>query len=124
MGQSRSAAVVIAYVMREYNIDVDRAIDRVKHQRSVVRPNVGFVQQLRLWKEMGYEVWEEVEVEVEGEGQEEVMGRVVGEDGKETGEKVVRVEKVTKKVRRRKEAYEGWKKEQEKRTKRYLDNLV
>lgn len=124
MGQSRSAAVVIAYVMREYNIDVDRAIDRVKHQRSVVRPNVGFVQQLRLWKEMGYEVWEEVEVDVDGEGKEEVVGRVVGEDGKDTGEKVVRVEKVIKKVRRRKEAYEGWKKEQEKRTKRYLDNLV
>lgn len=112
MGQSRSAAIVIAYVMRQDNIDVDRAIDRVKRRRPVVRPNVGFVQQLRLWKEMDFDVWEEVDVEVN----EEVD--VVGENGEK------RVDKVIKKVRRRKEGYEGWKREQEKRTKRYLDNLA
>lgn len=116
MGQSRSAAIVIAYVMRQDNIDVDRAIDRVKRRRPVVRPNVGFVQQLRLWKEMDFDVWEEVDVEAD----EEVD--VLSENGEKTGEK--KMEKVIKKVRRRKEGYEGWKREQEKRTKRYLDNLA
>lgn len=109
MGQSRSAAVVVAYVMRQDNIDVERAIDRVKRRRPVVRPNEGFVKQLRLWKEMGFDVWEEVDIEVD-------------EEMEVDGEK--KVEKIVKKVRRRKEGYEGWKKEQEKRTKRYLDNLA
>lgn len=113
MGQSRSAAVVVAYVMRKEKLSVESAIERVKRRRGAVRVNVGFVKQLGLWEGMGYDVWEEVEEE---------GGAVVVPDlvTREEGE-VVRARKV---VRRRKEAYEGWRGEQERRTKRFLENLA
>lgn len=114
MGQSRSAAVVVAYVMRKEKIAVERAIERVKRRRSVVRVNVGFVKQLGLWEGMEYDVWEE---EVVGQNN----GGVVAPDlvGGQ-GETVVVEKKV---VKRRKEAYETWRSEQERRTKKFLENL-
>lgn len=114
MGQSRSAAVVVAYLMRRENIGVERAIERVKRRRSVVRVNVGFWKQLGLWEGMGYDVWEE---EVIGEGDE---GIVAPDLTGGQGETVVVGQKV---IRRRKEAYETWRGEQERRTKRFLENL-
>lgn len=111
MGQSRSAAVVVAYVMRKERLSVERAIERVKRRRGVIRINVGFVKQLGLWEGMGYDVWEEVEV-VDGVQVPDLAGR----DGEMVAAKKV--------VKRRKEAYEGWRGEQERRTKRFLENLA
>lgn len=46
-GVSRSPAVVIAYLMIEEDLSFDEALDRVKTVRPCVRPNDGFVKQLR-----------------------------------------------------------------------------
>jgi len=46
MGLSRSASVVIAYLMTKHNMSFQRALDFVKKSRGV-RPNEGFVRQLR-----------------------------------------------------------------------------
>lgn len=46
MGLSRSASVVIAYLMTKHNMSFDRALDFVKKSRTV-RPNEGFVRQLK-----------------------------------------------------------------------------
>lgn len=46
-GKSRSASVVIAHLMREKNLGADEALALVKSQRSIVRPNAGFMAQLR-----------------------------------------------------------------------------
>ncbi|XP_015121968.1 dual specificity protein phosphatase 19 [Diachasma alloeum] len=46
-GVSRSPTVVIAYLMREVNLSFQEAFDKVKRARPCVRPNEGFVKQLK-----------------------------------------------------------------------------
>lgn len=53
-GVSRSASVVIAYIMKKYQIDYQEAFKRVKSKRSIVCPNRGFVSQLIMYKEMNF----------------------------------------------------------------------
>lgn len=47
MGQSRSAAVVVAYLMASRGCGYDRALDVVRRARPTVRPNLGFELELR-----------------------------------------------------------------------------
>ncbi|KAL3316715.1 Protein phosphatase Slingshot 2 [Cichlidogyrus casuarinus] len=47
MGVSRSAATVIAYLMKEYQWDRERAHQFVKAKRACINPNDGF------WKQLG-----------------------------------------------------------------------
>eukprot|EP00475_Leptophrys_vorax_P042654 TRINITY_DN80481_c0_g1_i1.p1 TRINITY_DN80481_c0_g1~~TRINITY_DN80481_c0_g1_i1.p1 ORF type:complete len:235 (-),score=72.06 TRINITY_DN80481_c0_g1_i1:12-716(-) len=51
MGVSRSASVVIAYMIRYENLSLFEAHARVKAVRDVICPNVGFLQQLGMWEE-------------------------------------------------------------------------
>ncbi|KAK9890501.1 hypothetical protein WA026_010580 [Henosepilachna vigintioctopunctata] len=53
-GVSRSATLVIAYIMKKYSLNYVDAFQKVKLKRSIVYPNHGFVSQLHLYKEMGY----------------------------------------------------------------------
>ena len=50
-GVSRSATIVISYVMREDGKTYEEAFDFVKEKRSVVCPNRGFVEQLQKWEQ-------------------------------------------------------------------------
>ncbi|CAJ1332921.1 unnamed protein product, partial [Effrenium voratum] len=55
-GKNRSAAFVIAYVMREEKLNLQDAFARVKGVRSLVDPNIGFLKQLRDFElELGCE---------------------------------------------------------------------
>ncbi|KAK5083569.1 hypothetical protein LTR05_006072 [Lithohypha guttulata] len=58
LGQSRSASVVIAYLMRKQNMDYQTALSKVKYRRSIVRPNPGFQTQLQMWHQMGCDIFE------------------------------------------------------------------
>ncbi|CAH2068141.1 unnamed protein product, partial [Iphiclides podalirius] len=53
-GVSRSAAVVIAYIMEKYGLCYEDAFSLVKSKRRFIGPNVGFVAQLKLFGHMGY----------------------------------------------------------------------
>ena len=46
-GVSRSASIVIAYIMVKYSLDFDTAKERVRSKRTYVWPNQGFEIQLR-----------------------------------------------------------------------------
>ena len=53
-GISRSATIVIAYLLRKYNYSLDNVITMVKRRRSKVainfiqiNPNKGFIEQLK-----------------------------------------------------------------------------
>ncbi|XP_044754130.1 dual specificity protein phosphatase 19-like [Coccinella septempunctata] len=46
-GISRSASVVIGYLMLEYNYSFDNAYEHVRSARPVIRPNDGFMKQLK-----------------------------------------------------------------------------
>uniref|UniRef100_A0AAR2KF75 protein-serine/threonine phosphatase n=1 Tax=Pygocentrus nattereri TaxID=42514 RepID=A0AAR2KF75_PYGNA len=50
MGVSRSASTVIAYAMKEYGWDLDRAFEHVKERRSVTKPNPSFMKQLEEYQ--------------------------------------------------------------------------
>lgn len=56
MGRSRSASIVIAYIMRKYRLKYPAAYSYVRAKRSVVQPNIGFVKQLNLWGRWGWKV--------------------------------------------------------------------
>ncbi|GFQ93598.1 dual specificity protein phosphatase 19 [Trichonephila clavata] len=45
-GLSRAPTIVIAYLMKKYNMTLKEAFERVKSVRSGIRPNVGFMKVL------------------------------------------------------------------------------
>ena len=47
---SRSAAIVIAYLIRERGMGYDAAHALVKQRRRCIRPNSGFVKALQEWE--------------------------------------------------------------------------
>lgn len=53
MGLSRSATVVIAYLMKKYRIGYREALDKVRAKRYVY-PNPGFVSQLQKYKDLNF----------------------------------------------------------------------
>ncbi|TGZ75044.1 hypothetical protein CRM22_000602 [Opisthorchis felineus] len=55
MGVSRSATIVIAYVMRKNKLSYDSALEVVMKKR-LVYPNIGFVNQLKLFEVMKWKV--------------------------------------------------------------------
>jgi protein phosphatase slingshot len=50
MGISRSASVVIAYAMKAYDWNFDKAIQHVKEKRNCIKPNKAFVSQLETYQ--------------------------------------------------------------------------
>ncbi|KAJ7227709.1 protein-tyrosine phosphatase-like protein, partial [Mycena haematopus] len=49
-GVSRSASIVIAYLIREHSMTYDAAFDYVRQRRQCIKPNAGFVKTLREWE--------------------------------------------------------------------------
>ena len=49
-GASRSATIVIAYLMWKKNMEYEKALYFVQKKRSIVEPNEGFKQQLKLFE--------------------------------------------------------------------------
>jgi hypothetical protein len=58
MGKSRSAAVVMAFLMRERGMGFDEALKMLKRARPMIDPNSGFRAQLRLWEACEFDLWE------------------------------------------------------------------
>ncbi|KAH8822938.1 protein-tyrosine phosphatase-like protein [Flagelloscypha sp. PMI_526] len=53
MGVSRSATVVIAYLMWKKSMTFEDALTHVKERRPVIDPNEGFRAQLRIYEQFG-----------------------------------------------------------------------
>lgn len=49
-GKSRSAAIVVAYIMTFQSISYDDALAQVKVKRKMAQPNRGFAKQLKEWR--------------------------------------------------------------------------
>ncbi|XP_053641553.1 uncharacterized protein ssh isoform X2 [Cherax quadricarinatus] len=50
MGISRSASVVIAYAMKEFNMTLEEALALVKKKRTCIKPNQAFCNQLKTYE--------------------------------------------------------------------------
>eukprot|EP00755_Sulcionema_specki_P028317 Sspe_Gene.89625::Locus_61356_Transcript_1_2_Confidence_0.750_Length_891::g.89625::m.89625/K21278/DUSP1; dual specificity protein phosphatase 1 len=48
-GISRSATLVIAYLMKYQNMGLNEAFEHVQHRRSIINPNLGFVMSLETF---------------------------------------------------------------------------
>ena len=64
-GVSRSASIVISYLMKSRNMKLNETLEYVKNRREVVDPNSGFKEQLKEFEKNGYTVkpkqhWENV----------------------------------------------------------------
>ncbi|KUJ06435.1 phosphatases II, partial [Mollisia scopiformis] len=57
-GWSRSASMVIAYVMRRHRRSWREAGKEVLKRREIC-PNTHFLEQLRVWEEVEYNIWED-----------------------------------------------------------------
>lgn len=55
-GISRSASLVIAYIMKTRSMNYSEAFDLVSSKRRVIDPNEGFVKQLNLYHRMNYKL--------------------------------------------------------------------
>lgn len=53
-GVSRSPTIVAAYLMYKKKLRYKEALAIIKQTRPFVNPNPGFIEQLKLFKEMGY----------------------------------------------------------------------
>jgi protein tyrosine phosphatase len=49
-GVSRSATIVLAYLMTYKKMTLDRAVAFLKSKRSIISPNFGFINQLRAYE--------------------------------------------------------------------------
>ncbi|ORY17014.1 protein-tyrosine phosphatase-like protein [Clohesyomyces aquaticus] len=65
-GISRSGAVVTAFLMRRLSLDYDAALEMARRDRDLITPNMGFVEQLRLWHTLNYEHLKEDGTEKQG----------------------------------------------------------
>jgi len=71
MGMSRSATMVIMYLMRKFEIEWSLAFDFVKYRREIVDPNEGFVQKLKNYEGKQYKNKRNFEIK-EGEAIDEI----------------------------------------------------
>ncbi|CAA0812846.1 Probable inactive dual specificity protein phosphatase-like [Striga hermonthica] len=55
-GVSRSAAIITAYLMKSERLTVDDAIESLRQSCESVCPNDGFLEQLKMFEEMGFKV--------------------------------------------------------------------
>ncbi|KAL2610871.1 hypothetical protein R1flu_022563 [Riccia fluitans] len=55
-GVSRSAAVILAYLMRTERLSVEDALTSLRESSASACPNAGFMDQLQMFEDMGYKV--------------------------------------------------------------------
>lgn len=55
-GVSRSATVMVAYLMRARNLSLEKSLTLVKEKRKI-KPNNNFMEQLEVWDARRYNIW-------------------------------------------------------------------
>jgi dual specificity phosphatase 12 len=72
-GISRSGAVVVAYLMKSLGLEFRDALKLARKHRPVITINSGFEEQLRLWGEMGCDIYEKDDDGSSGERKEKAL---------------------------------------------------
>ena len=52
IGSSRSATIVIAYIMWKQKMKYEDAFNFVKSKRKIINPNYGFKEQLKIFEDL------------------------------------------------------------------------
>ena len=53
-GRSRSATVVVAFLMQKHGYSAERALAKVRSKREIIQPHESFLAQLKLFENMDY----------------------------------------------------------------------
>lgn len=59
-GVSRSATIVVAYLMRKRRQGLKEVLEQVKEKRRI-EPSKNFMEQLKIWERVAYQLWEDEE---------------------------------------------------------------
>lgn len=59
LGISRSATAVIAYLMRKQHRTRDDVLAEVRAKRKRTKPSANFMDQLEVWEQVEYQIWED-----------------------------------------------------------------
>ena len=55
-GRSRSATVVVAFLMQKHGYSAERALAKVRSKREIIQPHDSFLAQLRLYESMEFSI--------------------------------------------------------------------
>lgn len=59
LGISRSSTAVIAYLMRKQHKTRDEVLAEVRAKRKRTKPSANFMDQLEVWEQVKYQIWED-----------------------------------------------------------------
>ena len=55
-GRSRSATVVVAFLMQKHGYSAERALAKVRGKREIIQPHDSFLAQLKLYENMDFSI--------------------------------------------------------------------
>ena len=55
-GRSRSATVIVAFLMQKHGYSAERALAKVKSKREIIQPHHSFLAQLKLYENMDFSI--------------------------------------------------------------------
>jgi len=84
-GISRSAAVVIAYVMQDLKMTYDQSFQYVSDRRCCVHPNLGFMHQLSEYEHMGQLLGQPVQQHGGNQRKRQLEEDAMGDDEEDAG---------------------------------------
>jgi protein-tyrosine phosphatase len=56
-GRSRSATILAAYIIKTFGMPVDITINLIKSKRNIIEPNSEFINQLREYYKLNYDIY-------------------------------------------------------------------
>ena len=74
-GISRSATIIIAYLMRKQRRSLDEVLEEVRGKRHRIQPNANFLARLRVWDKVQYHIWNDEEKEFLNTAYKEYLNR-------------------------------------------------
>jgi len=86
-GRSRSATIVVAYVMLKQNLTFEKALEFVKKQHQHSQPNAGFLEQLKMFEECVVQYYEFLPSDFKGDFDYDLLEKIVNQQIKLTKEK-------------------------------------
>ena len=55
-GRSRSATVMVAFLMQKHGYSAERALAKVRNRREIIQPHDSFLAQLKLFENMDFTI--------------------------------------------------------------------
>ena len=71
-GMSRSATLVLMFIMKKFKVTLESALSYIKERREIVDPNSGFIKQLEDFEKKHYSLLKSIESAIKQSLQNEI----------------------------------------------------